>query len=338
MTLSPLTWVIGAGGLLGTNVERAIALSGELWRPRRDIAWGTSMARADIATAAAQFASRVGSRPWQVAWCAGAGVTATGGDALAEEAGLFDALLGTLSERMRPESAGAAFFASSAGGVYAGSRSPPFTEDSPECPLSPYGETKLRMEGAISEWAGEHGWPVVVGRIANLYGPGQNLSKPQGLISQICRAHLLRRPVPIYVPLDTLRDYLYARDCGELVAALLAHIRQDPPLAESSTQVKILASHQGITIGSILAEAGRVLKRRVKVAQLRSPTAGRFQARDLRLRSVVWPELDRRVLTPLPVGIRATMNHLIGQVQLGSLRVEPSSSRATVGCQRPPLG
>jgi UDP-glucose 4-epimerase len=32
-----------------------------------------------------------------------------------------------------------------------------------------------------------------------------------------------------------------------------------------------------------------------------------IQARDLRMRSVVWPELDRRPLTPLAVGIDSCM-------------------------------
>jgi UDP-glucose 4-epimerase len=320
MTLSPLTWVIGGGGLLGTNVERAIALRGEVWRPARSIAWGTPDARSQLATAVAQFASRVGDHPWQVAWCAGAGVTTTTADLLAEEARLFDAVLEALSERMRPGSDGAAFLASSAGGLYAGSSSPPFTEESPVSPVSPYGKTKLHLERTLSEWAAAYGWPVVVGRIANLYGAGQNLWKTQGLISQICRAHLLRRPVSIYVPLDTIRDYLYARDCGELVAEMLTRARQDPPALCSTAQIKILASQQGVTIGALLAEARRVLKQRIKVAHAPSTTAGRYQARDLRLRSVVWPELDRRALTPLPVGIRATTNHLMRQIQLGSVR------------------
>lgn len=322
MTLSPLTWVVGGGGLLGTNVERAIALKGEVWRPalRGRIAWATPGASSQLATAVAQFASSVGDRPWQIAWCAGAGVTTTAADALAEEVRAFDAVLEALSERMRPGSEGVAFLASSAGGLYAGSSSPPFTEGSPVSPVSPYGKTKLRLERTMSEWGAAHGWSVVVGRIANLYGAGQNLSKPQGLITQICRAHLLRRPVSIYVPLDTIRDYLYARDCGELIADVLTRARQDPPAPRSTAQVKILASQQGVTIGALLAEARRVLKRRVEVAQTLSTPAGRFQARDLRLRSVVWPELDRRALTPLPAGIQATMNHLVRQVQLGSLR------------------
>ena len=55
--------------------------------------------------------------------------------------------------------------------------------------------------------------PVLIGRIANLYGPGQNLAKAQGLVSQLCAAQLERARSSIWVSLDTLRDYLFAPDC-----------------------------------------------------------------------------------------------------------------------------
>jgi UDP-glucose 4-epimerase len=320
MTEQPITWIIGAGGLLGRSVVRALAQRGEIWRPTYAIPWGTPAAIGQLAAAVTQFARYLSDRPWQIAWCAGAGVTSTGKDTLVAEAEVFDAFLGVLTDRLRPGSDGVAFLASSAGGLYAGSSAPPFTEVSPVCPISPYGEAKLRMERTASAWAAEHNWPVVVGRIANLYGPGQDLTKPQGLISQICRAHLLGRPLSIYVPIDTIRDYLFARDCGQLVADLLVRARQELPVQGHPARVKILASQTGVTIGALLAEARRVSKRRIDVSmQLTNPVA-RYQARDLRLRSVVWTELDQRSLTPLPAGIRLTLEHALRQLQLGALR------------------
>jgi UDP-glucose 4-epimerase len=319
MSRPPLTWVIGSGGLLGSNVEQAMGRRGPVWRIPEPIRWTTSETGGQLARAAQMFATAAQGRPWQVAWCAGAGVMATTVDAFAEEADVFGVFLDALSETMPARSDGAVFFASSAGGLYAGSPGPPFTEDSVVRPTSPYGDAKLREEQIVSEWADVHDWPVVIGRIANLYGAGQNLAKPQGLISQICRAHLLRQPISIYVPLDTVRDYLYARDCGDLVAAVLDRGRRDGHAHGSSAHVKILASQRGVTIGAVLAELRRVLKQRVKVIHGLSATA-KFQARDLRLRSVVWPDLDRRALTPLPAGIRATLQHLTWQFRDGSLR------------------
>jgi uncharacterized SAM-binding protein YcdF (DUF218 family) len=75
-------------------------------------------------------------------------------------------------------------------------------------PLAPYGEVKLGMEEALRAAAAEIGAAALVGRISNLYGPGQDLSKPQGLISRVCIAHLTRAPLPVMVSLDTMRDYL----------------------------------------------------------------------------------------------------------------------------------
>jgi len=48
-----------------------------------------------------------------------------------------------------------------------------------------------------------------------------------------------------------------------------------------------------------------------------------MQARDLSLRSRVWPELDHRLLTPLPVGISATAADLQRRLQAGWLEVAP---------------
>ena len=75
----------------------------------------------------------------------------------------------------------------------------------------------------------------MIGRIANLYGPGQNLDKPQGLVSQLCAAHLERRPVSIWVSLDTLRDYLYAPDCAQMVLDCLDRARAEASGAGATT-------------------------------------------------------------------------------------------------------
>ncbi len=108
----------------------------------------------------------------------------------------------------------AAFIASSAGGTYAGSPDePPYTEESTTVAVSAYGHSKLRIEAAISPMTAA-GTRVCIGRIANLYGPGQNLQKPQGLVSQLCLTHLNRQPLGIYVSLDSLRDYVFVTDGG----------------------------------------------------------------------------------------------------------------------------
>jgi len=311
-----LTWVIGGGGLLGRSLEAA--LETPLWRPGVPIAWsGPSSGAADLRHQSGQFLRAAGGRPWTVAWCAGAVVTGSSASAVQLEMAALRGTLDALGAAPR-RSDGAFFFASSAGGVYAGVGAPPYDELSPVRPLAAYGQAKLDGEALVSDWSRQTGMPSLIGRIANLYGPGQNLGKGQGLISQICRSHLTGQPLSIYVSLDTLRDYFYAPDCAGLILAGLARLRQNQPATQSSVTTKILASQRAITIGAVLGEMGRIFKRPPRIV-LGASAASAVQAKDLSLRSRVWPELDRRSLTPFPVGVANTAADLLRRLQDGAL-------------------
>lgn len=203
---------------------------------------------------------------------------------------------------------GAMFLASSAGGVYAGSSTPPFTEESPVQPLAPYGFAKLRAEAAVTDFAKRTGVRTLIGRVSNLYGPGQNLRKPQGLISVFAKAHLTGSPVSVYVSLDTLRDYLFVEDASRLVSDGLSRLVR-PDVRFGETVVKILASQRADTIGNLIGACRAIFKRRPLIILGASPFA-KAQAHDLRLRSLVWPELDEHPVTPLAVGINSTVQEI----------------------------
>ena len=321
----PLTWVIGRGGLLGQSLETALETAfgtTVLWRPPEPISWLAPGAGAlDLRRKVGEFLRVAGGRPWSVAWCAGAGVTGTSAIALQLELAALRETLDSLAGAPRG-SDGAFFFASSAGGVYAGVGAPPYDESSPVHPLGAYGQAKLDAETLVADWSHATGTPSLIGRIANLYGPGQNLAKAQGLISQICRSHLTGQPVSIYVSLDTLRDYFFAPDCAGMIVEGLARLRQDQSMTQPGVVTKILASQRAITIGAVIGEMRRIFKRSPRVVLGASPVSA-MQARDLSLRSRVWPELDRRLLTPLPVGISATAADLQRRLQAGWLEVAP---------------
>lgn len=206
------------------------------------------------------------------------------------------------------------FLASSAGALYAGNdRGGPYDERDATRPISAYGHAKVACEAAATEFAKATGHQVLIGRIANLYGPNQNLGKAQGLISHLCRGFLTRQPTSIFVPLDTIRDYLYVDDCAAMIADMLlagAGVPAEP------VALKVLASQQGTTIASLVALCRHVFKRPPQLV-LGSSATTRFQVRDLRLRSVSWPEIDHRVLTPLPAGLAATAAGMLRAAQHG---------------------
>jgi UDP-glucose 4-epimerase len=326
--LTPLTWVIGRGGLLGKSLETRLGTAtGEptdrtgsathIWHPGEPIAWsGPSGGAGQLRRRAAEFLTVAGDRPWTVAWCAGAGVTGTSEEALKLELSALRETLDALAVASAGRQ-GAFFFASSAGGVYAGVGTPPYDESSPVRPLAAYGQAKLDGEALVAEWSRESGTRSLIGRIANVYGPGQNLVKAQGLISQICRSRLTGQPLSIYVSLDTLRDYFFAPDCASLIASGLARLRRDESVAGPRVVTKILASQRAITIGAVLGEMRRIFKSQPRIV-LGASAVSAMQARDLSLRSSVWPELDRGSLTPFPVGVATTASDLLRRLQLGS--------------------
>ena len=198
------------------------------------------------------------------------------------------------------------FLASSAGGVYAGSTGAPFTEHTEPAPISAYGLAKLRSEEIATAFAVRTGTALLVGRLSNLYGPGQHLDKGQGLITQLCRAQLTRQPLSVYVSLDTMRDYLFVDDAAAMAVSALGAVTP-----RGRRALKVLASERSSTIGAVLGDLHRITRRRPPIVQGTSSQA-RFQVRDLRLRSVAWPRTAALARTPMVAGIAATLSSLRG--------------------------
>jgi len=291
-------WIVGRG-LLGSAVARARA--DEPFRARID--WSTpESAGRDLRAALEEFADRVrDDDDWEIYWCAGRGVTSTPRSVMEAEAEVFErfleALPGAFGDRLR---SGRFFLASSVGGAYAGSSSPPFTESTPTHPLSPYGEVKLRMEAALRQAVEADRIRGVIARVTNLYGPGQDLGKGQGLISVIVESYVTGRPVSIFVSLDTLRDYVYADDCARVIDACMRRVRQEPA---GTTVTKIVGAMNALSVGAIIGEVSRLRRKPVPIVLGQGNAAG--QALDLRVRSEVWTDLDGLVATTLPEGLGA---------------------------------
>ncbi|WP_345751208.1 NAD-dependent epimerase/dehydratase family protein [Microbacterium rhizophilus] len=294
--MTPRRWIIGRG-LLGRAIARA--------RPDAPFAATVPWSDPDAAVAAladglARFvASAPPDQPLEITWGAGRAVTSTPRERVFEEVSVFRGFLeaiGTMPDADRARLT--VMLASSVGGAYAASPAPPFTEDTPVAPASAYGEGKLAMERALADATATGGWHAAVGRITNLYGPGQDLTKGQGLISVLVRAHLTDTPASIYVPLDTLRDYIYEDDAARLMSAIALRAAGTPP---GTTTVKIVGTGGAVSIGALISELQRLRRRRGTIVLGGGDARG--QALDLRVRSRVWPDLDGLVRTTLPEGL-----------------------------------
>jgi UDP-glucose 4-epimerase len=204
---------------------------------------------------------------------------------------------------------GAIFLASSVGGIYSGNLDALLTEHTPPRPISNYGTHKLRMEQALRKWIEVFpNTSCLIGRISNLYGPGQDLHKAQGIISHLSRCLIYRRPVNIYVSLDTRRDYLFADDCAHQIAASLSRLMTERPRAT----LKIFASEETTSLARIVGVFFRMSKHRPLIVS-RQPRS--TQPTGLKLRSEVWRDMPGLRKTDLATGI-----HLVHEHQLTLFR------------------
>ena len=329
-----LVWVIGSGGLLGSHVLRAIpsATTGlAAWNPGGPkISWrNLPLALSELDEHVERFSREVkaGPRSWVVMWCAGAGVVGTTAEALAEETVCFERVLFLLREHLS-DLPGQLMLASSAGGVYGNTPSQPLTEDSPCAPISGYGRNKLRQERLLLDWANDRAnVSTLIARISNLYGPGQNMHKPQGLIAHISRSLLHHTPVHVYVSLDTVRDYLYVTDCATHLLRCLDRLRCLP----RANIVKIFSAGETVTIAAILAIFARIAKGHPRIICSAGP-ARSLQPLRLQFQSTVWTDLPAPPRTDLAVGIQRVHQHVLSLFQQG--RLSPAPALPTLEARR----
>ncbi len=337
------TWVVGAGGLLGSNVLRALRSDpevGVLWQPASRLPWRDSLGlrvafadgiRAVLAAAAAR------GRHWSIVWCAGEGVVASPEQAHARDTDVWQIFLDQLnaahSSRDSMPTGGLLVLASSAGGVWANASDRPISDATPVAPASTYGRAHVAREQRLATFLAEHeSVGGIVVRLTNLYGPGQSLDKPQGLISQIGRCVLHRRPVHIYVPLDTARDYLFAEDAGRAIAELVRH---SPPEA-TGTRVHVVASGRSTTISGLLAVFSRVVRRRIPVT-VGLHSASPLQPLCLSFRPSPLDALGVELLMPLEEGVARLFREQMSLLEAGRLSSPAIPQDQPMNCTEVPL-
>lgn len=258
-------WVIGASGLLGSALSGALRTGGDQpFTPAERLAWhDTPRVMAQLAKSVVEFSSLVNAGDtWEVYWAAGIGTFASLAEELDRETVVLAAFLTALEQQPALRAAsGAISLASSAGALYAGASNEIINEETAVAPTTPYAHAKLEQEGLVAAFAERQGNVfALTARISTLYGVGQAFGKKQGLLTHIARSIVRNRPVQIYVPFDTIRDYITASDAAVRMVMI---VRQHAGEARRVTQV--VASEQPTTIAEILATFKRVSRRAPRV-------------------------------------------------------------------------
>jgi len=285
------TWIIGSGGLFGSALSRASAST----FPSPPIPWSNNQRALEALQESLRTFAAQTTRDWCIAWAAGHATTSSTPAAADRELELFTSFVQSLQQE-GPRGNGVFLLTSSAGGVYAGTPDPPFTSTSVPQPLGTYGQLKLAQEEAARQLAPSI--PVATVRISNLYGPGQDLRKLQGVISRLALAAVTRDPITMFVPLDTMRDYIHTDDAA---ARALHWARMS--LATQRSAIRVVASGQPETLSHVIALMNSITRVRIPVASGLHESA-RVQASDLRLQPDTDRTIQRLPLTPLPVGMK----------------------------------
>ncbi|MDH7577275.1 MAG: dTDP-glucose 4,6-dehydratase [Bacillota bacterium] len=99
-----------------------------------------------------------------------------------------------------------------------GFEDPPFTEESPLLPNSPYAASKAAADLLCRTYFRTHKLPVVITRSSNNYGPRQF---PEKLIPLMITNALENKPLPVYGDGQNVRDWLFVEDNCRAIALVV---------------------------------------------------------------------------------------------------------------------
>jgi dTDP-glucose 4,6-dehydratase len=97
-----------------------------------------------------------------------------------------------------------------------------FTETRTYEPNSPYSASKAASDHLVRAWFHTYGLPVVTTNCSNNYGP---YHFPEKLIPLMIVNALAGKPMPVYGDGQQIRDWLYVKDHGSAIRAVLARGR-----------------------------------------------------------------------------------------------------------------
>ena len=310
-----LNWVVGAGGLLGSSVCTEAPRTETLWAPQFNVNWSSpSTVVAELSLGMDHFVEATKGGPWRLWWCAGKGTVSSGTGMLDEEFTALLALLASLRQASPQWLAqGQMVFASSAGSIYAGSSDVIVGNETVPAPLTDYGRMKLCAERAIQEVGSQTGMRTLVTRITNLYGPKQDMSKSQGLISTTCASVIRHEAVPIFVSLGTVRNYVHARDA----ARSMWRCAIDEPT--QGNVIRIISSPANLSVGNVLKVVEEVGGERVLTRVASRPDSAALSKSVFFDPRRVGVELED--YTPIHVGVDEVYGSLLRSWQLGLMAV-----------------
>lgn len=112
-------------------------------------------------------------------------------------------------------------FLSSGGTVYGNQEIQPISEEAIPRPINHYGNLKLCIENTIRTFNYQLHKKMLIARISNPYGPGQDYHKGVGFIDAVLKRAINGERVEIWGDGSVVRDYIYIDDVCRMLYALI---------------------------------------------------------------------------------------------------------------------
>ena len=134
------------------------------------------------------------------------------------------------------------FIFGSSSSVYGPAAQPPFKEDAPLSPISPYAATKAAGELIAHTYSHLYGMQIVCLRFFTVYGARQ---RPDLAIHKFARLIAAHRPIPVYGDGTSERDFTYIDD---ILSGIEAALRYDA----TPFEIINLGESQTITLNRLI--------------------------------------------------------------------------------------
>ena len=135
-------------------------------------------------------------------------------------------------------------FFSSGGTVYGNQKVQPITEDAVPVPINHYGNLKLCIENTMRTFNFQMKKNMLIARISNPYGPGQDYHKGVGFIDAAIKHTIAGETIEIWGDGNVVRDYIYIDDLCRMLYALIEY--------HGDTEVFNLSSNTGVSQNDIV--------------------------------------------------------------------------------------
>lgn len=135
-------------------------------------------------------------------------------------------------------------FISSGGTVYGEQEIQPIKETALGVPINHYGSVKLCIETAMRTFNKQVHSQMIIARVANPYGPGQDFNKGVGFVDAALKKAIKGETIEIWGDGNIIRDYIYITDVCEMIYSLVEY--------KGSEEVFNISSGEGVSQNEVI--------------------------------------------------------------------------------------